>query len=161
RAKGLLWEGGAVGNAVWTGVPLADILQKAGIGSTAVDVVLEGADKGAVNDDPKTPGVIQFARSIPKARAMQSDVLLATHMNGVPLPQAHGYPLRAVVPGWYGVASIKWLQRVVVLDRPFDGYHQSMDYAIFQRTHGLASLTPITELQVKAQIARPARFETV
>jgi DMSO/TMAO reductase YedYZ molybdopterin-dependent catalytic subunit len=161
RAKGLLWEGGAVGNAVWTGVPLADVLKLAGLAPEAVDIVLEGADKGAVNDDPKTPGVIQFARSIPRARALKPDVLLATKMNGQPLPLAHGFPVRAVVPGWYGVASIKWLQRIVVLDRLFDGYHQTMDYAIFERKHGLPILTPLTQMQVKAQIARPGRFETV
>jgi DMSO/TMAO reductase YedYZ molybdopterin-dependent catalytic subunit len=161
RAKGLLWEGGAVGNAVWSGVPLADLLKQAGVAAQAVDVVLEGADKGAVNDDPKTPGVIQFARSIPLSRAQKPDVLLATKMNGQPLPVSHGFPVRAVVPGWYGVASIKWLQRIVVLDRPFDGYHQTMDYAIFQRKHGLPMLTPVTQLQVKAQIARPGRFETL
>src|SRR5262249_45493142 len=71
------------------------------------------------------------------------------------------YPLRLVVPGWYGMASVKWLRRIIVSDRPFAGFHQTMEYAIYERQHGLASLTPLTELQVKAQIAQPMFHEVV
>src|SRR5947209_7406623 len=77
-------------------------------------------------------------------------------MNGETLPANHGFPLRAVVGGWYGVASIKWLSRILVTERPFVGFEQSMDYSIWERRSGIPSLIPLTEMEVKASIARPA-----
>lgn len=159
---GLRWELGAVGNAEWTGVRLADVLERAGVRAGAVDVVLEGADKGELRPpDPKTPGTIPFARSLPLAKARQPEVLLAYRMNGQDLPAAHGFPVRAVVAGWYGMASVKWLTRVVVTDRPFDGFFQTFTYSVWERRDGLPSLVPVTAMQVKAQIARPALHEVV
>jgi DMSO/TMAO reductase YedYZ molybdopterin-dependent catalytic subunit len=163
KASGLLWELGAVGTAEWTGVPLGAILDRAGVRGGAVEVILEGADAGEVREPPtayQSPGRIAYARSLPLAKARQ-DVLLAHRMNGAELPAAHGFPLRAVVPGWYGMASIKWLSKIIVTDRPFQGYYQTLEYAYFERRHGLPTLTPITELQVKALIARPALNEIV
>jgi DMSO/TMAO reductase YedYZ molybdopterin-dependent catalytic subunit len=163
KASGVPWELGAVATAEWTGVPLAAILERAGVRNSAVEVILEGADTGEIREPPtayQTPGRIAFARSLPLAKARQ-DVLLAHRMNGAELPAAHGFPLRAVVPGWYGTASIKWLSKIIVTDRPFRGYFQTLDYAYFERQHGLPVLAPITELQVKALIARPALNEVV
>lgn len=163
RAEGLPWELGAVGTAEWTGVPLAAVLERAGVRAGAVEVILEGADAGEVrphHNPYQSPGRINFARSLPLAKARQ-DVLLAHQMNGSSLPAAHGYPLRAIVPGWYGMASTKWLSRIVVTDRPFQGFFQTMEYAYYERRHGLPSLTPVTELQVKALIARPMRNEVI
>ena len=113
---GLQWGQGAVGNAEWDGVPLAAILEKAGVKNSAVEVVLEGADKGQINADPKSPGPIHFARSLPIDKAKKDEVLLAYKMNGETLPPSHGYPLRAVVGGWYGMASVKWLTRIIVTE---------------------------------------------
>ncbi|HYT91641.1 MAG TPA: sulfite oxidase, partial [Gemmataceae bacterium] len=161
RAHGLLWELGAVGTAEWTGVPLAAILDRAGVRKEAVEVILEGADSGEIRDPPSTPGVIHFARSLPLARARRPEVLLAYRMNGANLTPAHGFPLRAVVPGWYAMASIKWLTRIIVSERPFQGYFQTLDYSYFERVHGTPTLTPITELQVKALIARPTLNEVI
>jgi DMSO/TMAO reductase YedYZ molybdopterin-dependent catalytic subunit len=161
KAKGVVWELGAVGNAEWTGVPLAAVLERAGVRDGALDVILEGADSGVVSDEPKSPGPIHFARSISLEKARRPEVLLAYRMNSAELPPAHGYPLRAVVPGWYGVASVKWLTRIVVSTRPYRGYYQTLDYAIFRRQEGLPTLVPISELEVKAEIARPARSEIV
>ncbi len=162
-ASGVPWELGAVGTASWTGVPLAAILDRAGVRDGAVEVILQGADTGEVRSPPtayQSPGRIPFARSLPLAKARQ-DVVLAHHMNGAELPIAHGFPLRAVVPDWYGMASIKWLTKIIVTDRPFRGYFQTLDYAYFARRHDLPSLMPITELQVKSLIARPALNEIV
>jgi DMSO/TMAO reductase YedYZ molybdopterin-dependent catalytic subunit len=161
KARGVGWGFGAVGTAEWTGVPLAEMLERAGVRSSAVEVVLEGADSGSVEEEPKSPGAIHFARSLPLAKARKPEVLLAYRMNGKELPAAHGYPLRAVVAGWYGMASVKWLTRVVVVDRPFQGYFQTFDYTYFERRDGLPVITPITELEVKASIARPALQEVV
>jgi DMSO/TMAO reductase YedYZ molybdopterin-dependent catalytic subunit len=161
KAKGVPWELGAVGNAEWTGVPLAAVLDRAGVRPGAVEVVLEGADEGEITEEPKSPGRIHFARSLPLEKARRPEVLLAYRMNGKELPPAHGYPLRAVVAGWYGMASVKWLRRIVVTERPFRGYFQALDYTCFERRHGLPSLVPVTELEVKAQVARPARHEVI
>ena len=88
-------------------------------------------------------------------------MLLAYEMNGEELPPRHGHPVRAVVAGWYGMASVKWLRRVVVTDRPFHGYFQTFMYATWERRHGLPTWSPVTEIQVKAQVARPAPYEVV
>ena len=159
---GIRWELGAVSTAEWKGVPLAAVLERAGVKPNAVEVILEGADKGEFKEpNPKTPGVIPYARSLPLAKAKAHEVLLAYEMNGEPLPSRHGHPVRAVVAGWYGMASVKWLRRVVVADRPFDGYFQTFMYTTWERRHGLPTLTPVTEIQVKAQVARPAPYEVV
>jgi DMSO/TMAO reductase YedYZ molybdopterin-dependent catalytic subunit len=102
KAKGVLWELGAVSTAEWTGVPLATVLDRAGVKDGAVEVILQGADKGQLMEEPKTPGVIHFARSLPLEKARQAEVLLAYQMNGKNLSIEHGSPLRAIVPGWYG-----------------------------------------------------------
>lgn len=160
REAGVLWEMGAVGNARWSGAPLSAVLERAGLKDSAVEVVLEGADSGTVAD-PKSPGVIHFARSLPLDKARKPEVLLAYQMNGKPLPPAHGFPLRAVVAGWYGMASVKWLTRIIVTDRPFTGFYQTLDYSFFEKHNGLPTLKPITAMQVKAAIARPALLEAV
>jgi len=159
--RGVQWELGAVSTAEWTGVPLAAILERAGVRPGAVDVVLEGADSGEIKDPPKPAGAIHFARSLPLAKALNPDTLLAFKMNGAELPPSHGFPVRAVVPGWYGVASVKWLTRIVVSDVPFQGHFQTVDYATFERRNGLVTRVPITELQVKASIARPVLHEII
>jgi DMSO/TMAO reductase YedYZ molybdopterin-dependent catalytic subunit len=160
KAKGLLWDSGGVGNAEWTGVPLSAVLDRVGVKSSAVEVVIEGHDKGEVQDDPKSPGPIHFARSVPLEKARR-DVLLAYQMNGRDLSSRHGFPVRVIVPGWYGMASVKWLKRLLVVDRPFGGYYQTMDYSYFERRNGIPSLVAVTENDVKSQIARPARHEVV
>src|SRR5437879_525289 len=124
KVKGVQWGLGGVGNAEWTGVPMSILLDRAGVRSTACEIILEGADRGKL-EDPKSPrGELNFSRSIPLEKAR--DVLLAYKMNDVYLPPEHGFPVRAIVPGWYAVASIKWLQRIIVTDKPFNGYYQTL-----------------------------------
>ena len=159
--RGVQWELGAVSTAEWTGVPLAAILERAGVRQGAVEVVLVGADSGEIRDPPRPAGAIHFARSLPVAKALSPETLLAYKMNGVDLSTSHGFPLRAVVPGWYGVASVKWLTRIIVVDKPFQGHFQTIDYAIFERRDGLPVRVPITELQTKAAIARPVTHEVI
>lgn len=160
---GIRWEQGAVGNAEWTGVPLVALLDRAGVKPGAIEVILEGHDRGSFSEPlPKTPGEIHYSRSLPLEKARRQETLLAWGMNGEDLAPAHGHPVRAVVPGWYGMASVKWLRRVVVTDRPFHGYFQTFSYTVWERRDGgLASLVPVTEMEVKAQIARPMSHETV
>jgi DMSO/TMAO reductase YedYZ molybdopterin-dependent catalytic subunit len=159
--RGLQWQQGAVGTAEWTGVPLKNVLEITGVNATAKEVILIGADKGAIAD-PATPGAIAFDRSIPLEKALKPECILATHMNGQPLTPSHGFPLRAVIGGYYGMASVKWLSRIVVTDKPYDGFWQTFDYSHWQRRDGgLASLVPVGPMQPKAQIARPTFGEVV
>lgn len=160
KVSGAQWERGAVGNAVWTGVRLADVLERAGVNAAACEVVLAGADRGRIPEAPRPGGEIHYVRSLPIAKAAD-DVLLAWEMNGETLSPSHGFPLRAVVPGWYGMASVKWLTDITVTSKPFHGYYQSVDYSYWQRDPGGPSLVAITEMQVKAQIARPGPAEAV
>ncbi len=159
KVKGVQWRLGGIGNAEWTGVPLTLLLDRAGVKSSAVEIILEGADHGTL-EDPKSPrGEINFARSIPLEKAR--DVLLAYKMNDVDLPPEHGFPVRAIVPGWYAVASIKWLQRIIVTDQPFNGYYQTLDYSFWKRRGDLSELTALSEIRTKAAIMKPAEGETV
>jgi DMSO/TMAO reductase YedYZ molybdopterin-dependent catalytic subunit len=160
KVKGVQWDLGAVGTAEWTGVPLSILLDRAGVKTSACEVILEGADQGMLEDAKSPSGILRFARSIPLAKA-RSDVLLAYKMNDVDLPPQHGFPLRAIVPGWYAMASIKWLQRIIVTDEPFTGYYQTMDYTFWKRRGDIAELAPLTEMQIKAQIAKPVKGEIV
>ena len=159
KVKGVQWGLGGVGNAEWTGVPLSILLDRAGVKSNACEIILEGADRGKL-EDPKSPrGELNFSRSIPLEKA--SDVLLAYKMNEVDLPLENGFPVRAIVPGWYAVASIKWLQRVIVTDQPFNGYYQTLDYAFWKRRGDTAELTALSEIQTKAVILHPGEGESV
>lgn len=160
KVKGVQWDIGAVGNAEWRGVWLRDVLARAGVKENAAEVIFEGADRGAIKEPPRPPNEINYARSIPFSKAKQ-DVLLALEMNGAPLTPEHGFPLRAVVPGWYGMASVKWLQRIIVTDAPFNGYYQSIDYTYWEERDGLPELKPLREMRVKAQIARPHVHEVI
>jgi DMSO/TMAO reductase YedYZ molybdopterin-dependent catalytic subunit len=160
KVKGVQWALGAVGTAEWTGVSLSILLDRAGVKTSACEVILEGSDQGTLEDAKSPSGILKFARSIPLAKARQ-DVLLAYKMNGVDLPPQHGFPLRAIVPGWYAMASIKWLQRIIVTDEPFTGYYQTMDYAFWKRRGDVTELAPLAEMQIKAQIAKPVKGEIV
>ena len=161
KVKGVPWGLGAVGNAEWTGVPLSALLDRAGVRDSATEIIFEGADRGALEEGKKPSGDVNFARSIPLEKA-RHDVLLAYKMNGAELPAEHGFPLRAIVPGWYAVASIKWLQRIIITDKPFRGYYQTIDYSYWTTDRdNLPELVPIRALQVKAQIARPQAEEAI
>src|ERR1700716_4450754 len=156
---GAQWELGAVGNAEWTGVPLSVLLESAGLADDVCDLVLEGADRGVPKEEPKPPGPISYARSISRARAMEPDVLIAYQMNGQDLTPDHGYPLRAIVPGHYGMASVKWLTDIIAATQPFQGYWQTSDYGYWDDADGIPVRRPLAEMKVKAQIARPRVYE--
>src|SRR4051812_26334299 len=108
KVKGVQWGLGAVGNASWTGVPLASVLERTRPKAGAIEVILEGADEGVVDKTPTPSGKISYCRSLPLSKARE-DVLLAHEMNGEKLSATHGFPIRAIVPGWYAMASVKWL----------------------------------------------------
>jgi DMSO/TMAO reductase YedYZ molybdopterin-dependent catalytic subunit len=159
-AAGAQWERGAVSTAEWTGVRLSEVLRRAGLKDSGREVIFEGADRGEIREPPGPAGKSHYARSLPLRKANE-DVLLAFKMNGEELTPAHGAPLRVIVPGWYGMASVKWLTRIIASDQPFHGYYQTIDYAYWERGPSAPTLVPITEMQVKAQIARPGFADAV
>jgi sulfane dehydrogenase subunit SoxC len=127
RPKSQPWLDEAVGTSEWTGTPLGPILQEAGMMDDAVEILFTGLDRG------KQGGIEQwYERALPVPEALQPEVLLAYEMNGLPLPPQHGFPVRLLVPGWYGMTHVKWLQRITVLDEPFWGYQQNVFYRIAQ-----------------------------
>lgn len=152
RASGVQWGAGAIGHAEWSGVPLKHVLADAGLRGDALEVLCEGADMGTEADHPQP---MHFARSLPLAKAWDADTLLVTHMNGEPLEPSHGFPLRLFVPGWYGVASVKWLRRIEVLNRPFTGYFQTTKYTVQRRTAGGVETVVVGPMAVKSEIIRP------
>lgn len=160
-AKGLQWAAGAIGTAEWTGVPLLEVLNLAGIKSSAIEVVLEGADSGIPCDEPAITKPISFARSLTMEEALNADVLLAHSMNGEPLSALHGYPLRVIVPGYYGMASVKWLKSIHVSDSPFRGFYQSTDYAFLNTTHADGTRVAIKHSQVKSMLLHPHAGEVL
>jgi DMSO/TMAO reductase YedYZ molybdopterin-dependent catalytic subunit len=123
-APGLQWRTGAVSEAVWTGASLGDVLRRAGVATDAIEVVLRGAERGP----SEHAGVRSYARSLPIVKALHPDTLLAYEMNGAPIPAAYGGPVRAIVPGWYAVDSVKWLTSIKAVTRPFGGPFQMVDY---------------------------------
>ena len=152
-APGVQWGPGAVGTAEWTGPRLADVLARAGIRPGACEVIFGGADQGQAADG--SPRSIRFERSLPVRDALESGALLAYAMNGQPLPVRHGYPLRLVVPGWYAVASVKWLTDIRVVAEPFDGFFQAVHYVYDWDRGGHGTPEPVREMQVRALITRP------
>ena len=125
RVESQPWLLEAIGTAEWTGTPLAGVLEEAGLDPEAVEVVFTGADHGIQG------GVEQdYQRALTVAEALRDDVLLAYEMNGRPLEPQHGAPVRLLVPGWYGMTSVKWLRRIEAVARPFDGYQQAESYRI-------------------------------
>jgi DMSO/TMAO reductase YedYZ molybdopterin-dependent catalytic subunit len=161
QAEGAQWELGAVGNAEWTGVPLPALLERAGLADDACEVVLEGADHGMPKEKPAPPGPIAYARSLPMAKALQREVLIAYRMNGRDLPASHGFPVRAIVPGHYGMASVKWLTRIQLVREPFQGYWQTSDYGYWDDLDGKPVRRALGEMKLKSEIARPRIYETL
>jgi len=148
--SGTAWDLGAVSTGEFTGVALGDVLDLCGIDDSCVEIAFEGADSGRVEGNRK----IHFVRSLPLERALHPDTLIAWDLNGEPLALDHGYPVRVLVPGYYGVASVKWLIHITALAEPFEGHFQTERY-IYTRHEGVADGTPVTHMHVRALIANP------
>ena len=157
-AAGERWDLGAVSTAEWTGVPLVEVLDRAGVQSAAVEVVFRGADRGTIEG---REGPIRFERSLTLDGARGGDVLLAYAMNGEPLPVRHGHPLRVVVPGWYAVASVKWLTEIQLIDHGFQGHYQAEAYWYEWERDGQTVREPVSLQQVRALITEPSTNDEV
>jgi DMSO/TMAO reductase YedYZ molybdopterin-dependent catalytic subunit len=158
KQHGVPWGAGAVGHAEWTGVPLHLVLQKSGLKRETLEIVFEGHDRGTEADHPEP---MNFARSLPLDKALDPDTLLVYRMNGELLEPIHGFPLRLLVPGWYGVASVKWLKGIEAVDHPFRGYYQTVKYTI-QRQSGRGQETVVVgPMAVKSELIRPRAGEVL
>ena len=159
-AEGVSWDHGAVGTAQWTGVSVHTLLEQASLRPSATDVLFEGADFGKERTAPGmlAPTEGSYSMSIPLDKVLHPDTLLAFEMNGEPLPKEHGYPVRLLVPGWYGMASVKWLVNIRVLDRPFRGFHENDYYVYVPEGEAGDSLGQrVTSMRVKSLITWPRR----
>ena len=144
---GTPWRNDAIGNAVWEGVTLGQVLDLAGIRTGTVDVVTQGAD------------FPEMRRGLPLSVARDPEVLLVWAMNSEPLPVAHGGPVRLLVPGWAGIASTKWLTAIEVIDRAFDGFWNTDNYVIWDDRGD--PLRPVTEMPPKSVIVTPSEGATI
>jgi sulfite oxidase len=160
RVPGVQWQRGAVGTARFSGPRLSSFLQRAGVKTTGKHVMFRGLDE--------VPGKVPpFIRSIPIEKALDADTLVATHMNGAPLARHHGFPARALVPGWIGAASCKWLTEIKVLDKEFEGNFMKPGYRMPNQLISpggevnLDDTHPITSLGVKSVIAGPIADSSV
>lgn len=158
RVAGEQWDLGAVSTAEWTGVPLVEVLDRAGIKPAAREVLFRGADRGSVEGHP---GTIRFERSLTLDDARDSEALLAYAMNGELLPVQHGHPLRLIVPRWYAVTSVKWLTEIEVIDRAFSGHYQTDSYFYEWQRDGQPVREPVTLQRVRALITEPKADEEV
>jgi DMSO/TMAO reductase YedYZ molybdopterin-dependent catalytic subunit len=161
RAQGVPWRAGAIGTAQWDGLSLRQVLEEADLHDEVVEVIFVGADKGTVQVADGGRIEMPYARSLPIEKAMSDEVLIATHMNGAPLTNDHGYPARLVVPGWYGMASVKWLVRIIATTERFDGYFQTEDYARWQEEEGLVVRRPLGKMLVKSHIGSPVDGQAI
>jgi DMSO/TMAO reductase YedYZ molybdopterin-dependent catalytic subunit len=152
RVTGEQWNLGAVSTAEWTGVPLLEVLDRAGVNANARELVFRGADSGTI-DGSSDP--IRFERSLSLDDARGSAALLAYAMNGEALPIQHGYPLRLIVPSWYGVASVKWLSEIDVISETFRGRYQTETYFFEWQRGGQLVREPVSLQRVRSLITEP------
>ncbi|MEE9163748.1 MAG: sulfite oxidase [Thermoplasmata archaeon] len=144
---GTPWGHGAVSIVRFTGTPVSNVLNKAGILKEAAEVVFYGADSGEVEPGRTEP----YVRSLPLEVALSPDTILAWEMNGEPLTANHGFPLRLVVPGWYGMASVKWLRRITVSPEKFSGFFQDEQY-VYSEENGTPEGAPVRRIRVRSLI---------
>jgi DMSO/TMAO reductase YedYZ molybdopterin-dependent catalytic subunit len=145
------WQYGAVSTAEWTGVPLGAMLERAGLKADVQEIIIEGADSG---EHPENKQTITYTRSLPREVALHPDTLLAFAMNGEPLPQAHGFPARLIVPGWYGMAAVKWVTRLHASTQPFRGFFQTERYILIEEPSS-TNHPPLTHMRPRSLMLAP------
>jgi DMSO/TMAO reductase YedYZ molybdopterin-dependent catalytic subunit len=142
------WLHEAIGTAEWTGTPLAGLLEDAGIGDGTVEILFTGMDRGVEGGHAQ-----YYERSLTLDHALRDEVLVAWEINGHPLPPQHGFPARLVVPGWYGMASVKWLQRITAVTEPFQGHQMMRSYRLRQTAEETGEA--VGQIAVRSLIAPP------
>jgi len=144
------WLVEAIGTAEWTGTPLRVLLAEAGVEPDAVAAVFTGADHGVERGVEQD---YQWSLPVPVAAGNDPEIIVAYAMNGAPLPPQHGHPLRLVVPGWYGMAHVKWLRDITLTDTPFTGFQQAVAYRYRQQADDVGE--PVTRIAPRALLIPP------
>lgn len=147
KVFGEQWESGAMSEGVWRGIPLATLLKYSGIKEGAKEIAFRGRDSGIKNKQSAS-----FERSLEISKALDPEVMIAYEYNGKPLSHKHGFPFRLIVPNWYGMASVKWLAEINVIDNNFTGPFQTDDYIYY---YGNGATEPVTENNVNSTIQQP------
>lgn len=147
KVFGEQWEHGALSEGIWKGVPLTTLLEYSGINDDAAEVVFRGRDTGVKNGQH-----VYYERSLPIDKALHPEVMIAYEYNGKPISHKHGYPFRLIVPGWYGMASVKWLKEITLIKNKFTGPFQTEDYVYYYKN---GTSEPVTTHKVNSTIQQP------
>jgi DMSO/TMAO reductase YedYZ molybdopterin-dependent catalytic subunit len=148
RSRSQPWVLDAVGTGAWTGTPLAPLLREAGVTDDAVEILFTGLDRGLEDGEEQV-----YERSLTLAECDRAEVVVAYALNGAPLPPQHGFPARLLVPGWYGMTSVKWLDRITAIDAPFTGYQQARAYRLKASPEDPG--TPVERIAVRSLLQPP------
>ncbi|TWD98727.1 molybdenum-dependent oxidoreductase-like protein [Neobacillus bataviensis] len=152
KAFGEQWEKGAISQGIWKGVSLRTLLQYTGVIDAAKELVFEGYDYG---ERPDSDQMVNFSRSLPIEKALEPDTIIAYEYNNQPIPFKHGFPLRLIVPGWYAMASVKWIKSITVIDKEFKGPYQTVDYVYYPNKEDDSGKFPVTTINVNSTIQYP------
>lgn len=155
KTYGEQWEDGGISLGIWKGTPLKELLNLTGIKDTAKEVVFIGQDQGTRTD---MKGIFNFARSLPIEKALHEDTIIAYELNERLIPYEHGFPLRLIVPGWYGMASVKWLKEIQVIEHNFEGPFQTIDYVYYPHKYDDEGAVPVTTVKVNSIIQQPLNY---
>lgn len=155
KTYGEQWEDGAISHGIWKGVTLKSLLDMVVVKHGAKEIVFIGHDKGTRTD---MEGIFHYARSLPIDVALQPDVLIAYELNGSTIPYEHGYPLRLIIPQWYGMASVKWLKEIQIIDHPFKGPFQTIDYVYYPHKTNDLDARPVTNIKINSIIQQPLDY---
>ncbi|WP_129703413.1 sulfite oxidase [Priestia megaterium] len=158
KVFGEQWGKGAISQGIWKGIPLRTLLQFTGLHADAKEIVVEGYDIGERTDSNE---IVHFSRSLPLEKALDPNTIIAYEYNGYPIPFKHGYPLRLIVPGWYAMASVKWIKRIKVIDKQFKGPFQSVDYVYYPHEDNDNESFPVTTINVNSTIQKPLDMQTL
>ncbi|MCL7747524.1 sulfite oxidase [Halalkalibacter alkaliphilus] len=156
KVFGEQWEKGAISQGYWTGVSLTTLLEATGINPKAKEVLIEGYDKGKRTDKNNE---YSYSRSLPLDKALDPDTIIAYEYNSQPIPFKHGYPLRLIVPNWYGMASVKWIKQISLISSEFKGPYQSIDYVYYPNKENDTDSFPVTIMNVNSTIQEPVHME--
>ena len=146
------WGKGAISQGIWKGVSLGSLLQYTGLLDTAKEIVFEGYDHG---ERPDSNYLFNFSRSLPLEKALDPDTIIAYEYNKQPIPFKHGFPLRLIVPGWYAMASVKWIKKIIVIEKEFKGPFQAVDYVYYPNKDNDNGKVPVTTINVNSTIHYP------
>jgi DMSO/TMAO reductase YedYZ molybdopterin-dependent catalytic subunit len=152
KVFGEQWGKGAISQGIWKGVALRTLLQYTGLLDSAKEIVFEGYDNGI---RPDSNQLFNFSRSLPIEKAIDPDTIIAYEYNNQPIPFKHGFPLRLIVPGWYAMASVKWIKKIIVIDKEFKGPFQAVDYVYYPNKDNDNGKVPVTTINVNSTIKYP------